>query len=245
MKIIDQSCCFTGHRPKFFRFGDNENHPECRKIKDFLYQSIEHLIVDTGVSHFISGGAVGVDTWAAEAVAVLKAKYPGVTLEIALPFPTMWEQFEESDRLRYDALRPSIDKITEVRPEYTRKCMHDRNRYMVDNAAYLVAVWTGIQTGTGMTVAYANELNRQVLCLNPDAAAPGMNKVYFEVVSSEGKVYGASEMSLAELHILARVVNQSVAASGGTCGDGQSQMTRGVLVKLQEMLGTAGFSSEE
>ena len=139
MTIIDQSCCFTGHRPKYFWFGDNEAHPECRKIKEFLSTSIEHLIVDKGVTHFISGGAIGVDTWATEAVVALKAKHSGITLEIAKPFPTTWEQFEERDRVRYEKLLDRVDKITEVSPEYSKTCMFDRNRYMVNNATYLIA----------------------------------------------------------------------------------------------------------
>lgn len=244
MPTMEQSCCFTGHRPKFFRFGDNEAHPECQKIKDFLHRTIEHLIVEKGVTHFISGGAIGVDTWAAEAVAALKNKHPSVTLEIAMPFPTMWEQFEERDRARYEKLKDKIDKMTEVHPEYTKKCMHDRNRYMVDNAAYLIAVWTGIQTGTGMTVTYAQEQNRQVLCLNPDAAAPGMNKLYFEVVSTEGKQYGAGEMSTDELRALAGFVRNYLAVS--TVEDNMSNhITREALQKLHNMFGAAGVDTVE
>lgn len=29
-------CTFTGHRPQYFKFGFNENHEDCIKIKNLL-----------------------------------------------------------------------------------------------------------------------------------------------------------------------------------------------------------------
>ncbi len=62
MDNIRHACCFTGRRPKYFHFGTKEAHPDCLKIKAFVRERCEYLITQKGVTHFISGGAVGLDT---------------------------------------------------------------------------------------------------------------------------------------------------------------------------------------
>ena len=66
-------CAFTGYRPQKMPWGENENCPECVEYKALLAEKIEQLI-EQGYGHFISGGAMGMDTWAAEAVLKLKEK---------------------------------------------------------------------------------------------------------------------------------------------------------------------------
>ncbi len=44
--------------------------------------------------------------------------------------------------------------------------MMKRNKYMVDNSDYIVAVWNGTPSGTGKTVAYAIEIDRTVYCID-------------------------------------------------------------------------------
>ena len=80
-----------------------------------------------------------------------------------------------------------------------------------------------------MTIEYANELKREVLCLNPEAATPGMYKVFF--VSSEGKQYGASEMSADELRCLADFVKESLASADLAANGGQNTSPQGALTR--------------
>lgn len=68
----DRSCCFTEHRPNSLPFGYNEHEESCVKLKAILTDTIEKQITENGVTHFISGMAMGVDTFAAEAVLKLK-----------------------------------------------------------------------------------------------------------------------------------------------------------------------------
>lgn len=172
MGQIEKACCFTGHRPKYFHFGANEEHPHCIEIKRFIRKKCEFLIAEKGVIHFISGGAIGVDTWAMEAVLDLKVQYPQITLECALPYAGMPGKFAFEDRKRYDGIALELDKLTVLNAEYHRNCMNQRNEYMVDHAAYLIAVWTGIMTGTGRTVQYAKKQGRTVLQFNPETLMP-------------------------------------------------------------------------
>ena len=45
--------------------------------------------------------------------------------------------------------------------------MHKRNRYMVDQADYIIAVWNGKPSGTGKTVQYAQQQGKPVRVINP------------------------------------------------------------------------------
>ena len=49
----------------------------------------------------------------------------------------------------------------------TSDCMDKRNRYMVDHADYILAVWNGCPSGTGNTVRYAHKKGKTVIVINP------------------------------------------------------------------------------
>ena len=56
--------------------------------------------------------------------------------------------------------------------EYSRNCMLKRNRYLVDHSSILLAVYNGTyQSGTGMTVRYAQRLTRDIIIIDPTACA--------------------------------------------------------------------------
>ena len=62
---MDSMCCaFTGHRPHKFPWKYDEEDSQCVALKAVLMEQIKRL-VDTGVTDFYSGGADGVDCWAA------------------------------------------------------------------------------------------------------------------------------------------------------------------------------------
>ena len=71
MKTV--SCAFTGHRPQSLPFGFNETDSRCIALKMALHDQIINLIETNGVTHFISGMAIGVDMFAAEIVLDLKS----------------------------------------------------------------------------------------------------------------------------------------------------------------------------
>ena len=83
-----KTCAFTGHRPQHLPFGMNENDDRCVKLKEALKEQIINLIEAEDVTHFITGMALGVDLYAAEIVLDLKACYPNITLESAIPCET-------------------------------------------------------------------------------------------------------------------------------------------------------------
>ncbi len=162
-----KTCCFTGHRPQSLPFGFNENDARCAALKKALREQIIHLIEKENVTHFISGMAIGIDMYAAEIVLGLKASYPGITLESAIPCENQAEKWTEEQRDRYFDIAAKCDKETLIQHHYTADCMHKRNHYMVDQADFIIAVWDGRPSGTGKTVQYAQRQGKPVTIINP------------------------------------------------------------------------------
>ena len=78
-------CAFTGYRPQKMPFGFNESDPRCIDFKRRVKDAIQSLY-EQGYRHFISGGALGMDMFAAEAVLELRAQHPDMILEMVSPF---------------------------------------------------------------------------------------------------------------------------------------------------------------
>lgn len=166
--LMSYTACFTGHRPQSLMCGFDETHPACIKIKNQLERLIIGLIEKKNVTHFISGVALGVDTWAAEIVLELKDNYPNITLEAAIPCRSQADRWNIVSKKRYNRLLLLCDKVTYVNEAYTKNCMMERNIYMVDNSDYVVAVWNGKPSGTGKTVEYAVNCGKDVFYVDPN-----------------------------------------------------------------------------
>lgn len=81
-----KTCYFTRHRPQ--KLGYGVNSIQCDELKNRLEELIIKLIEKEGVTHFIFGVALGVDTYAANIVLKLKSDYPMITLECTIPCET-------------------------------------------------------------------------------------------------------------------------------------------------------------
>lgn len=107
-----KTCAFTGHRPQHLPFGMNENDERCTDLKETLKEQIINLIETEDVTHFITGMALGVDLYAAEIVLDLKARYPNITLESAIPCETQAVKWSMAQRERYYDIAAQCDKET-------------------------------------------------------------------------------------------------------------------------------------
>ena len=159
-------CAFTGYRPQKMPFGYNEADPACIRLKTCLHERIEEMIGE-GYAHFLSGGAMATDTWAAEAVLDLKKKYPWLLLEMVSPFDGQANHWDEVYRLRHDRLLHEADIVTAISHAYTKGCIFRRNRYLVNHADILLAVYDGQPGGTAMTVSYAMQKGIPVKFIRP------------------------------------------------------------------------------
>lgn len=94
------SCCFSGHRSIL-----DEDFP---KIEFLLFQETERLI-QGGVDHFITGGALGFDTLAALTVIELRREYPQIALELALPCKNQCRRWSKENVLQYQNILSLAD----------------------------------------------------------------------------------------------------------------------------------------
>lgn len=166
-----KACAFTGHRPQTLPFGYNESDERCLLLKKEMKRQIIRLIEEENITHFISGMALGIDMFAAEIILRLKADYPFITLECAIPCETQAVRWNSFLSERYFNIVSKCDKETMLQKHYTADCMQKRNRYMVDQANIILAVWDGRPGGTGMTVTYARSQQKPVWILDPATCA--------------------------------------------------------------------------
>lgn len=163
-----KKCAFTGHRPQSLPFRFDETDERCVSLKNKLRAEIVRMLENDGITYFISGMAIGVDMYAAEIVLALKSSYdPNIKLECAIPCEEQSCKWPVALQKRYADIIGKCDKKTLIQKGYTPDCMEKRNRYMVDQADTLIAVWNGRPSGTGKTVRYALTMNKPVRIINP------------------------------------------------------------------------------
>lgn len=152
--LKSHTCCFTGHRPSKLPWGMDESQPACAALKRRIAQELEGLY-ERGFRHFITGMARGSDLYFAEAVLDLRRNHPDVTLEAAVPCSTQAGSWRRAERERYHAILDRCNAETLVQRDYSRDCMHRRNRYMVERSTAVLAVYDGAGGGTMYTLNYA------------------------------------------------------------------------------------------
>lgn len=111
--------------------------------------------------------ALGVDTWAAQAVLSLKKQGYPLYLIAACPCKGQESKWRSADKDVYRTLLAQTDAVYTAYETYTPYCMNMRNRWMVDHAARLIAVFDGSSGGTASTVEMAQKKGLEIIRLNP------------------------------------------------------------------------------
>lgn len=163
------ACAFTGHRPERFSFGYDNEDEKCIRLKLLMANEIAKLI-EKGVFLFYTGMAQGVDQYGAEIILDMKRQYPHIHLIAVLPCETQANRWLPAQRERYFNILADCNDVITLRAHYTPHCMLERNRYMVDHAEYLLAVYDGgHEGGTAYTVHYARKKQREIIVIHPDS----------------------------------------------------------------------------
>jgi len=149
--------CFTGHRAI--------GSAAVKDVEARLDVVIERCI-GAGYRNFISGGALGFDTLAANRVLSAKKKHPDVTLTLILPCRDQTKLWTNLDNINeYRHLKDAADEIVYIREFYDASCMIKRNERMVDSSSLCVAYFNGKAGGTQKTISYAKEKGVAVINL--------------------------------------------------------------------------------
>ncbi|ABS83657.1 hypothetical protein 0305phi8-36p097 [Bacillus phage 0305phi8-36] len=158
---------FTGPRPQNL-FGFDKDNPDNKMVYIWLTKKILAYCKKYPNAHFITGGALGVDTWAAEIVIEARKLYPDITLEIAVPHEGHGNKWRPEARKHYKWIKSKADVVTMVSNQpFTMRCMQARNEYMVDNATAIIGVWNG-SSGTTNCLKYAQRKKLPMLVLEPN-----------------------------------------------------------------------------
>lgn len=169
-----QSCTITGCTPQRFKFKYNEEAPLCQAIKTAITEEIKKLYA-AGVKLFYVGCAVGVDTWAAEAVLELKkqADFYDIELFCVIAFPEQADSFKPGQKKRNQRILSQCTYKEVINRHYSPVAYKRLNYYMVDHTQHLIAVHDHVnseRSGLIQMLNYAVSKNLQITFIHPDTA---------------------------------------------------------------------------
>lgn len=154
--MYEKTVCFSGHRPEKLPHGGDENHPATGNLKSLLHKEIYDSI-HAGYTEFITGLARGVDNWAARMILDFRSREPSLRLICVRPYRDYGENWRGSDRWELAHILEQADEIVVLGEQYHKDCMRQRNQYMVEHSAKLIAVVSDYRSGTGQTIRYAQK----------------------------------------------------------------------------------------
>ncbi len=127
--------CFIGHRAtESDDFQNLEGH--LSELEAWLDKTIDYLICERGVRHFICGNDVGVDVLEAKAVLRCKSLHHDVRLEIVVPYEGHNESIAEIVDVEKKA-----DMVSIVSQQQNRFAAYsERDRYMQEKSDVVVGV---------------------------------------------------------------------------------------------------------
>ncbi len=158
---------FTGHRPDKFSFKYDEQHINCIKLKYTLINEIEKLY-SKGVKIFLTGCALGVDIWCGEIVLNLMQIYDDIQLYCILPCKNQDKIWNDSYKKRFENLINNCTKSILIQQDYSKDCFFKRNKYLVDKANIILAVYNISlnKSGTKNTLNYAIKENKETIIID-------------------------------------------------------------------------------
>lgn len=160
----EHSCSFTGHRPEKLPWGSRETDPRCAALKRGIAREVKKAY-DRGFRHFLCGMARGTDLYFCEEALALREQHRDITVEAVIPFAGQAERWSGTDQRRYQTLLDRCNMETMIQYQYDRGCMHRRDRYLVDRANLLLAVFSGVPGGTVYTLNYARKKGTETVIL--------------------------------------------------------------------------------
>ena len=165
------TAAFTGHRPDKLG-GWSGNSPVAETVRRALADIVRRTLRKYPGASFLSGMAPGVDQWAAESVLAARDQGAQCRLVAVVPFEGQEHRWPEASQLRYRELLRRADEVVVLAPvpsgpKEARRLLLARNRWMVERAGVVLAVWDGSPGGTAHTVRFAAQAGRVVVLFDP------------------------------------------------------------------------------
>lgn len=156
----------TGHRPSKLNGYNRYDNTNLIKV---ISTAIEDFI-SKGYDTFIGGMALGVDMWFGQEVVNLRdTKYPHIKFIAAIPCKNQFSVWKNQRSIEewHELVERADSSYYITDTDYTPSCMEIRNRWMVDNASHVLAVWDGTAGGTYNCIKYAEERGLPITRINP------------------------------------------------------------------------------
>jgi len=153
---------FTGHRPPRLG-GYDEDNPTAAKVRDWLMKKVAQKIAE-GAKTFVSGGALGVDQWGAQAVIDRDAE-----LTMAIPCDGYCSRWPQASQDKFNEILKKAHVVEVVcLGTYASYKNIVRDKWMVERSKEVIAVWNGAEDGgTWHTIKEARKAGRRIDILNP------------------------------------------------------------------------------
>lgn len=163
----DRACCFTGHRilPQ----------ESVRPLRHLLRIEVLRLWRQ-GVDLFLTGGALGFDTLAAQELLLLREDFtPDIRLVLVLPCLGQELKWPRRDQEVYRRIIRQADDVIYTGDQYKPGCMRVRNHYLVNYSAHCITYLreNNPRSGTAQTVRYAQSQGLDIIDLYAQLAAQG------------------------------------------------------------------------
>lgn len=150
----ENTCCFTGPRPKRLPCFGDPKAPEVKAIRSSLRDAVTEAYRD-GYRFFMSGMAEGFDLMAAEEVIALKKELSGISLIAVFPYSKADSHHSDPIRRQIQSILSQCDFSISLRDSYERGCEFQRNIYMVDASFRIIGYYDGFSRGTAHCWNYA------------------------------------------------------------------------------------------
>ena len=110
------------------------------RVKNVLAEQINFLYRQ-GITNFYTGCALSIDLWAGEAVLTLMELHPEIKLHCVVPFAAQDQKWTPEQQDRYHALLDRSYDVILTQETYSKDCYYIRNRYLIDHADVVLAVY--------------------------------------------------------------------------------------------------------
>jgi len=163
----NKTVCFSGHRQEKLPDKGDPWSLKMRSILSMLYFAI-HQSIEEGYDTFIVGGARGIDLIAAECVYQFIHQGKNIRLIVALPYPDFGSNYKGSDLYMRGNALAEAEQVIEVCEKYSKSCFSKRNQFMINHSSRLIAVVSDMNSGTGQTIRYAEDVGLDLKIIHAD-----------------------------------------------------------------------------
>ena len=157
---------YSGRRPKKLpkEFGYDLNNKYWSELKRIIKEDIIHLKPES----IYCGMALGFDSIVAETIIELKKENYNINFIACIPFKGHSNAWPKDSRDRYNYYLQYADDIIILSDQYTKACMFERNKYMIDNSDILIAFTDTFDGGTGHSIKLAKKKGMKIYVISPN-----------------------------------------------------------------------------